>query len=90
MFSRRARVAKFGRDEPRRRCPEIGQSKTRTVAGLVLLDRPDARRLGVRRARERAVADLELDDILTLGLQAARERQHGERRLRRQVLGPAS
>ena len=82
----RHRIAEFGRDEPSRRRPELRQPQTRTVARLVFLDRPDARLLGVRRAGKRTVADLELDDVLSLGLEGPRDGQHGEGRLGRQVL----
>ena len=70
----RHRIAKFGRDEPSRRRPELRQPQTGAVTRLVFLDRPDARLLGVRRAGKRTVADLELDDVLPLGLEGPARR----------------
>ena len=63
----------LGGDEPRRGVAEFGQAEAGAVARPVRLDRPDAGGLGVRRARERAVADLELDDLLPLRLQGPGE-----------------
>ena len=53
----------------------------RAVVRLVVLDRLHAARPRRRRAVERAVADLELDDVLAGRLQRARHREHGESRL---------
>ena len=55
---------------------KLGQTQARAVARLVILDRLDARLLGVRRGGKRAVADLQLDDVLPLGLEAPRDGQH--------------
>ncbi len=68
-----------------RRRAELGQPQTGAVAGLVLLDRPDARVLGVRGTRERAIADLQLNHVLAPSLQRPRHREHGERSLRGEV-----
>src|SRR5690606_32026134 len=64
--------------------PELGYSGRRAVMRLVLLDRTNAEGLRARRAVERAVADLELDDILASSLQRLGDAEHGERRLDRQ------
>ena len=77
----RTRPRRTGRAASRK----LGQAEARAVAGLVLLDRPDAGLLGVRRAGERAVADLQLDHVLAPGLQRPGRRQHGEGGLGRQI-----
>ena len=46
---------------------------------LVLLNRTDARRFRAERAVERAVANLQLDDVLSLSLQRLRHGKHRER-----------
>ncbi len=50
-------------------CAELRQAGRRAVVRLVLLDGVDAGRTRRGRAVERAVADLELDDVLARGLQ---------------------
>ena len=72
--------------ERRRRLAKRRQAGRRTVVRLVLLDRLLAGRLGRRRALERAVADLELDDVLALRLECLGHGQDGERRFDVQVL----
>jgi hypothetical protein len=67
---------------------ELGQAQARAVPGAVLADGPDAGVLGVRRARERAVADLQLDDVLAPRLQRPGDGQDGEGGLRGEVAGP--
>ncbi len=63
----------------RGRLAELGKAGRRAVVRLVVLDRVDAGGLRGRRAGERAVADLELDDVLALGLQRPGHAEHGER-----------
>ena len=67
--------------------PQLGEAEARPVAGLIPLDRQQAGRLGVGRAGERAVADLQLDNVLPLRLQATGQGQDGEGRLGGQVAG---
>ena len=59
---------------------ELGKARRRAVVRLVVLDGLDA--AGARRGRavERAVADLQLDDVLACGLQRSGDGQHGEGR----------
>ena len=57
---------KFGVDRSRRGGAKAGQAKARAVAGLVGLDGPDTRLLGGGSGRERAVADLHLNDVFPL------------------------
>ena len=75
------------RTNSRGRLAELGDARRRAVVRLVVLDRLDA--AGSRRCRavERAVADLQLDDVLACGLQELRDREHGERRLDGQRAG---
>ena len=77
--------AELGVDRPRRGGAELGQAQARAVAGLVRLDRRDPGGLGGRGGRERAVADLQLDDVLPLRLQGPGQRQDGEGGLGRQA-----
>ena len=69
------------------RLAELGNARRRAVVRLVVLDRLHAAGPRRRRAVERAVADLELDDVLAGGLQRARHREHGESRLDGQRAG---
>src|SRR5262249_17879795 len=46
------------------------QAQRGAVVRVLLVDRPDAGQRGVSRSGERAVADLQLDDVLALGLEA--------------------
>src|SRR5690606_8017282 len=78
------RPAELAADERRRGLAELRDAGRRAIVGLVLLDRADAMGPRARRAIERAVADLELDDVLALRLQGLRNPQAGACRLDRQ------
>ena len=86
-------VARLGRDvellahELGGRRAKLGHARRRAIVRLVVLDRLHAAGPRRRRAVERAVADLELDDVLAGGLQRARHREHGESRLDGQRAG---
>ena len=69
MFSASAGMPNSARHELRRRLPELGNPGRRAIVRLVVLDRVDAAGPRRRGAVERAVADLELDDVLALGLE---------------------
>ena len=79
--ARLGRDGEFLADELRRRRAKLGDTRRRTVVRLVVLDRLHAARACRCRAVERAVADLELDDVLAGRLESARHCEDGERRL---------
>ena len=74
-------------DELRGRLSEFGDPRRGAVVRLVVFDRDHAGRLGRGGAVERAVTDLEFDDILPCSLQLFGHRQHGERGFNGQGLG---
>ena len=77
-------VVRFGRyleflaDKTRRRRAKTGNSERRAVVRLVPFNGGDAGRLGRSRAVERAVANLELNDILALSLELFSESKNGK------------
>ena len=86
-------VARLGRDvellahELRGRRAKLGDAGRRAIVRLVVLDRLHAAGPCRCRAVERAVADLELDDVLAGRLERARHCEHGESRLDGQRAG---
>ena len=60
------------------RLAEARQAERRAVVRLAVVDGLDAGLEGVRGAGERAVADLQLDDVLALGLEPLGDGQHVE------------
>ncbi len=75
------RDAELAFDEAGGCLAELGDAGGRAIVRLVVLDGLDARRLGRCRAVEGAVADFQLDDVLSGRFETLGDGQHGERRL---------
>ena len=69
------------------RLAKTGEAGRRAIMGGVLVDRLDAGSQRVRRAGERAITDLQLDDIFAASLQPLGHRQYIKRGFAGEALG---